>query len=578
MRILPQSLFFIACCGLLASACGRTDYIDQSAADGGAARFHVFWGTTRHQETIVQSSTNVEQQPDGGSCGCTATAADPCALKCSTIELPPTDCGLGHFPGLSILGSDFIPPEYWAGGTLVEPDDPPSGGCPGFPGGTATFDPITCIYTKVFNPVCGESEVFTCNFYEGTCSDEAPAYYCEGGGSWVCNGHCSLHGTIKRVFSCPRCQGNAATKSVQPPVIVSTAASPAGQTQWQFGYLGYVDYQVSGSGVVSATLDGTPFAQASVTVGGAGGLTISGSSAQLPVAVDAQTIRFAVPPSQLGLDQNFAVHYESSAGASPADEQQVVSTLLDRKATLPPCNTFVHEVGVTDGHLVQVAEDLKIAGRGGGLSFTRTYSSGASGEGPLGSGWNHNYRAFLIEVPGASQYVVVGGEGNGQTFSCGLTGCKPQPGYHGSLTINGNSSFVFRSKYGTRYEFGALVAGSFPSRHRLERIVDAVGNATQLEYEEGQWGGEVRRVWEAGGGRYLEFAYTTIPGPCLFQNGQLVRLASVTLMTGGANPGGGGNTASDVAPYSSRTPPPIADFRDSSQPLHAVSEPRPTHT
>lgn len=515
MRTLPQSLFFTACCCLLGTACGGTNSVDQSAVDG-------------------VLSSNLDQQPSGSVTCCLPTANDPCAIRCSSIVISPNDCGVPA--GASRPAKASIPSQIWQGGTVYVPGDvidpaKPTGKCSRWPGYTVSLDPLSCVFTSVADLDCGQA-AGRCDFNGGTCTDYAFGALCDdsNGEGWKCNRACPVAATIKREVLCPPCETRA-IKSVQHSAIVSTG----GQAEWRHAYPGYVDYEVSGSGVVTATLDGKPFAQAIVRIDDTGGLTISGSGNPLPKAVGDRTIRFMLPPSTLGLDQNFAVHYESSIGASSSDEQQVVSTLLDRKTTLPPCNTFVREVSVTDGHLVQVAEDLKVAGRGGGLSFTRTYSSDASGEGPLGSGWTHNYRAFLIKVPGTFQYVVVGGEGNGQTFSCATGTCIPQPGYHGSLTVIGDGlSFVFRSKYGTRYEFGALVDDSFPSRHRLEQIVDAVGNVTRLEYE----GSEVRRVWEAGGGRHLEFGYTSIPRHCL---PSLVRLASVMLVEGG-----GGTTVAPI--------------------------------
>src|SRR5204863_578131 len=112
-------------------------------------------------------------------------------------------------------------------------------------------------------------------------------------------------------------------------------------------------------------------------------------------------------------------------------------------------------VDVLDGHVVQQATDLKLAGRHLGLEVTRTYSSsGNSAQGALGAGWAWNYASSLGEAEcglvhvstadGSSQ--VFRSTDNGQTFT-------PQPGYHTRLTKNPDGSYDFFDKSHTRHHF-----------------------------------------------------------------------------------------------------------------------------
>ena len=59
----------------------------------------------------------------------------------------------------------------------------------------------------------------------------------------------------------------------------------------------------------------------------------------------------------------------------------------------------------------QQFEDLKVPGRAGGLEFVRSYTSRGFETSPLGSGWTHNYRSFVMADPsaGRDRFLVVGG-------------------------------------------------------------------------------------------------------------------------------------------------------------------------
>ena len=200
-----------------------------------------------------------------------------------------------------------------------------------------------------------------------------------------------------------------------------------------------------------------------------------------------------------------------------------LATTIEDTGVAPIGHTFVKGVSVADGHLMKQFEDLKVPGRNGGLEFSRTYTSRGPGvgplAGPLGSGWTHNYRSQVLHDPGqgTDRYLVVGGDGAGQSFICTTPvdgGCESQHGQHGRLHTDvvarpdGGSPYpevVYVSKNGTEYHYGQEVVLS-GDRFLLTSIVDAVGNTTHLTLEGQEFNYEVQAVVEPAG-RSLVFGY-----------------------------------------------------------------------
>ncbi|MBP7588381.1 MAG: RHS repeat protein [Thermoanaerobaculia bacterium] len=161
--------------------------------------------------------------------------------------------------------------------------------------------------------------------------------------------------------------------------------------------------------------------------------------------------------------------------------------------TLPVGHELVKGIDLFDGHLTLSREDFSIPGRGGAalaLSFARTYSSSAGGEGgALGLGWSMNWGSKVLVTP-CGEAIVVGGEGSGMRFvDDGAGGLRPLKGYHGSLVANADYSFDFFTKSGNRYHYLRTLG----SEWELDTITDPNGNATRLLYEASVEAGE-RRV------------------------------------------------------------------------------------
>jgi hypothetical protein len=162
------------------------------------------------------------------------------------------------------------------------------------------------------------------------------------------------------------CQLDDTITAVEPATIVSTWSAGA-DSRWQFATSGYVDYRVSGSGVVTVSLEGKQYLRARVKAVSGQDPNVSAaegvSGGPLPTAAGPDTIRIAVPHSPSVRPQALTVRFESESGESPPDKSVILATLQDGKDVLPIASTFVKGVSVADGHLVRQFEDLRVAGR-----------------------------------------------------------------------------------------------------------------------------------------------------------------------------------------------------------------------
>ncbi|MBZ4417857.1 RHS repeat-associated core domain-containing protein [Myxococcus sp. RHSTA-1-4] len=233
-------------------------------------------------------------------------------------------------------------------------------------------------------------------------------------------------------------------------------------------------------------------------------------------------LRLQVPPGDPS-GQEVRIDFVSAANPDqPQTQRLTLKTTVDDAGALPVGHTFVKNVSVVDGHLTRQFEDLRVPGRGAPLAFTRSYSNQGFEAGPLGRGWTHGYRSFVVfdGSNGEFRYMVVGGEGGGQVFTCGGTGaCTAQRGYHGTfrretVPVGGTSQeqLVFRAPAGVEYRYGQVDTSVSPPRHRLRSVTDAAGNRATLEYGGADVDGEVTRIYEAGARRLLQFGYMRLPG------------------------------------------------------------------
>jgi len=200
-------------------------------------------------------------------------------------------------------------------------------------------------------------------------------------------------------------------------------------------------------------------------------------------------------------------------------------TRISDLGALPLGQTMVKGVNLADGHLYKSTTDLTVPGRGVPLEFSRSYTSGGSERSPLGFGWTHNYRVRVSfgglsgapATAGQQRWIVSGAAGGAQVFTCTSTTCRPQRGYHGTLTRLA-AGWEFRTKGGVKYGFEEMPGQSSP-KYRLHTITDAVGaNVTTLEYADAEWDGEVARVYDAGDKRFLDFTYARTPRGKLYLN------------------------------------------------------------
>jgi hypothetical protein len=249
---------------------------------------------------------------------------------------------------------------------------------------------------------------------------------------------------------------------------------------------------------LTVTSGGAVIAAAQVTRDLSGNVTAAPLPGDLPPPVPdvmpGGRLRVSVPPGDPDQVQSVVVAIDTHDSRR---DPQILSTSLplvtelDAGAAGPIGHTFVKDVSIADGHLFKQFDDLDVVGRGLGLHLVRTYTNLArhSGSTPLGDGWTHSYRSWVLETLASREsphrFVVNGGEGNGYLFTCDAqNACVAQSGLHGTLTVgNGvDDPVVFRSKTGVQYRYGRPIAGTRPLRRPLEAIVDGAGHQVTLEY------------------------------------------------------------------------------------------------
>jgi RHS repeat-associated protein len=155
---------------------------------------------------------------------------------------------------------------------------------------------------------------------------------------------------------------------------------------------------------------------------------------------------------------------------------------------LPIAHTVVRGVNLWDGHLSHSYEDVNIPARGLDLSFVRAYSSaGSRSGGPLGAGWTHSYNIRLVRSGEKSdpRYIVVGGEGTGNSFTPTSGGFEPQLGYHSTLERDKKDpdKFIFYTKSRNAYHFEREWAFYPEEIYTLRTIEDPNGNRVTLDYQ-----------------------------------------------------------------------------------------------
>ncbi|WP_257446201.1 RHS repeat-associated core domain-containing protein [Archangium lipolyticum] len=236
------------------------------------------------------------------------------------------------------------------------------------------------------------------------------------------------------------------------------------------------------------------------------------------------SLRVVVPPGDPSGQQVVVKFSSARTGGTQSQDIPLITTVEDASA-LPVGHTFVKDVSTVDGHLVKQSVDLEVQGRAPGLQLVRSYTNRGHDGGPLGLGWTHSYRGYVLPSWDAdlnvARYMVVGGEGTGQVFECkpGPTQCVSQDGFHGTFRaeVEGSGAdsrqlLVYRAKNGTEYRYGPVISTIQGLKHQLLSVRSPAGNEFTFEYEGPGTDYEVGRVYEPGRKRFLQFSYGRVSG------------------------------------------------------------------
>ena len=170
-----------------------------------------------------------------------------------------------------------------------------------------------------------------------------------------------------------------------------------------------------------------------------------------------------------------------------------------------------------NGEFVLQATDLKILGRGFDWTFTRTYKSRITYDGPMGHNWDFNYNSRLIEITEDNQdaistdtfapvfsssftkvgsVVVMDGHGRSDLYGLQSDGAYSTPlGAYTRLTKNEDGSFVLRDRQGSKksYDKNGFL-NSLEDRHgnsmkfkrddngKLTEVTDTLGRKISYNY------------------------------------------------------------------------------------------------
>ncbi|OJH39694.1 hypothetical protein BON30_19675 [Cystobacter ferrugineus] len=285
---------------------------------------------------------------------------------------------------------------------------------------------------------------------------------------------------------------------------------------------------VNESGTLQVISGGNLVSGAQVTLLSGGALNVQplpptdGHEVPVPGGGSAGVLTAVIPPGDPS-GQDVVVKFTPVDPLATIPDSTVrLLTSVEDASALPLGHTFVKDVSTVDGHLVKQSVDLEVKGRSPGLQLVRSYTSRGHDASPLGEGWSHSYRSYVLQSwsqeDNVARYMLVGGEGTGQTFDCNPiddTQCINQEGFHGTfrkekVTTPGSGTkelLVFRAKDGTEYRYGPVAASEKGPRYPLVSIRSATGNTLELEYGGLETDQEVSRVFEPGRRRFLQFSY-----------------------------------------------------------------------
>jgi len=240
----------------------------------------------------------------------------------------------------------------------------------------------------------------------------------------------------------------------------------------------------------------------------------------LPVrdlALDAGPHVLVVPGESLVQTVAVRTPFTVAAHGTSGDEATVTGSFEGEwrnRPVLQVGRTFVSGVDLLDGHLTLQVTDIELEGRHLALYLARTYSSaGRFFAGPGAPGWTMGYATRVTPFESCGLYVVTTMDGSSQTFRTAGGGAllTPQKGYHTELRRNGDGSFDFTDKSGTRHHF----APRDPLRtgfHRLDYIEEPHGDRVEVRYLPSGLVASVAEVHRPGAGikeivRTLDFGH-----------------------------------------------------------------------
>ncbi|MCY1000973.1 DUF6531 domain-containing protein [Myxococcus sp. MISCRS1] len=306
---------------------------------------------------------------------------------------------------------------------------------------------------------------------------------------------------------------------------------PHDDAQAPVAYPARLGVKVFTQGRLVVSRGATELASANVRTGGVGITEVVALSGSVSLGLDGFAL-VEVPPGTMGTEDIRVSLVPENPAQQTFHEDVPLTTRVGSVGKLPVAHTFVKGVSVVDGHLVKQASDVESASRGVGLAWTRTYSSGASEEGLLGAGWSHGYEGAVLSAGGGFRYVVVGGEGSGQTFQCTEegVGCVPQRGFHGTLRASGvgaGRELIYRAKSGAEYRHGYLDTSVYPARYRLTAVVAPTGHTLSLRYGDASVDRALTRVRDDSSGRLLQLSYQRLAGRLRLHRAELHHATSV---------------------------------------------------
>jgi RHS repeat-associated protein len=189
--------------------------------------------------------------------------------------------------------------------------------------------------------------------------------------------------------------------------------------------------------------------------------------------------------------------FVTKVGAVPPPSPPPSTTVGATDTSTNRTGSIAEPVNTATGNYYSSTTDIVVPGKGLSFSFTRSYNSKDTYNGPMAYGWTHSYNIYLTEDTSTGAVKIKQGDGH-EDFYTPTSGGNYAPqtlGLFNALRKNGDGSFTLTFKNQTQYGFSA--AG------KLVTIVDRNGNTQTLAYDSG---GKLSSVTDTSG-RAFTFGY-----------------------------------------------------------------------